>query len=174
MDGRNCSSVLLVVTYSQRARRTLRNICNRHESIVVRRFGRAALFTPTEFGAFQALRLRSKHGRDVQLERTTPFIPKRDVPEAVRRAAATYENRDEPATPYARFANGREVPNPEDLRGSLLHVDEWASWAGGPNGAGRGTVEAIESRAIGVDGDTEDTQAATTMDQGASSATEPD
>jgi len=59
--------VLLVVTYSRASRRTLRNVCRAHEDVVVRRFGRVALLEETEFAAFQALRLREKHGGDVQV-----------------------------------------------------------------------------------------------------------
>jgi hypothetical protein len=107
--------VLLVVTYSQAARTTLRNVCRSHEETVVRRFGRAALFDATELGAFLALRLREKHGADVQIERTTPLNEFEDVPEAVRDAAAAYEDRDQPSTPYAKFAAGTDHPDPETL-----------------------------------------------------------
>lgn len=107
--------MLLVVTYSQAARTTLRNVCRSHEETVVRRFGRAALFDATELGAFLALRLREKHGADVQIERTTPLNEFEDVPEAVRDAAAAYEDRDQPSTPYAKFAAGTDHPDPETL-----------------------------------------------------------
>lgn len=113
-------SVLLVVTYSRAARTTLRNACRTHEETVVRRFGRAALLAETEFGAFLALRLREKHGEDVQVERTEPFNEFRDVDESVRRAAAAYEDRDAPSTPYAKFAAGRDHPLPERLRSREL------------------------------------------------------
>ncbi|GCF13659.1 hypothetical protein Harman_15940 [Haloarcula mannanilytica] len=108
--------MLLVVTYSRTARTDLRNICRAHEDCVVRQFGRAALFSGTEFGAFQALRLYEKHGLDVQIERVEPFEPS-DVPEHVRKAAESYEAREEPATPYKRFASGRDLPDPDQLRG---------------------------------------------------------
>jgi hypothetical protein len=107
--------VLLVVTYSQAARQTLRNVCTTHEDCVVRRFGRAALLAETELGAFHALRLREKHGGDVQLERTEPLNEFSDVPERVRDAAAAYESRDAPSTPYAKFATGTEHPDPETM-----------------------------------------------------------
>ncbi|MFB6068300.1 MAG: hypothetical protein ABEJ90_00030 [Halobacterium sp.] len=107
--------MLLVVTYSQGARTTLRNVCRSHEETVVRRFGRAALFEATELGAFLALRLREKHGPDVQLERTSPLNEYEDVPESVRAAAAAYEDRDRPSTPYAKFAAGTDHPDPERL-----------------------------------------------------------
>jgi len=111
--------VLLVVTYSRGARRDLRNLCRAHESCVVRQFGRAALLAWTELGAFQALRLREKHGLDVQVERVRPFEPT-DVPEEIREAARAYENRDQDATPYRQFASGRDLPGPDALRGEEL------------------------------------------------------
>jgi len=111
--------VLLVATYSRAARRDLRNVCRAHEDCVVRQFGRAALLSLTEFGAFQALRLREKHGLDVQVERVTPFEPE-DVPAHVREAASAYEAREEPSTPYQRFAAGRDLPAPEAMEGKEL------------------------------------------------------
>jgi len=111
--------VLLVVTYSRDARRDLRNVCRGHEECVVRQFGRAALLSWTEFGAFQACRLREKHGLDVQLERVLSFEPE-DVPAHVQKAARAYEHRDEPSTPYRRFAAGRDLPAPERMRGEEL------------------------------------------------------
>lgn len=106
--------MLVVVAYSRAARRDLRNCCRAHEQCVVQRFGRVALLESTEFAAFQALRLHEKHGLDVQLERAEPFEPQ-DAPERVRAAARAYESRDEPATPYARFAAGRDLPAPETM-----------------------------------------------------------
>jgi len=111
--------VLLVVTYSRAARRDLRNICRSHDSCVVRQLGRTALFKWTEFGAFQALRLHEKHGLDVQIERVEPFEPT-DVPDHVRDAARAYERRDAPSTPYEQFATGRELPEPDAMRGESL------------------------------------------------------
>ncbi|WP_121820207.1 DUF7855 family protein [Halostella salina] len=108
--------MLLIVTYSQAARQTLRNVCSSHEGTVVRRFGRAALFEATELGALLALRLREKHGGDVQVERTEPFNEFADAPDAVREAAAAYENRDATSTPYAKFVAGTDHPSPERLR----------------------------------------------------------
>jgi hypothetical protein len=107
--------VLLVVAYSQAARQSLRNVCQTHADCVVRRFGRAALLAETEFGAFHALRLREKHGGDVQVEQTVPLNEFSDVPERVRDAAAAYESRDAPSTPYAKFATGTEHPDPETM-----------------------------------------------------------
>jgi hypothetical protein len=107
--------VLLVVTYSQSARATLRNVCASHGDAVVRRFGRAVLLADTELGAFLALRLREKHGDDVQLERTEPFNEFADAPDAVRAAASAYENRETAATSYAKFAVGRTHPAPDEL-----------------------------------------------------------
>jgi hypothetical protein len=112
--------VLLVVTYARAARQSLRNACDAHEHCVVRRFGRAALLRETEFGAFQALRLREKHGGDVQVERTEAFNEFADAPERVRQAARAYEDREAASTPYAKFATGREHPAPETMRDSEL------------------------------------------------------
>jgi len=105
-------AVLLVITYSTDARQSLRNACSSHGETVVRRFGRAALLAETELGAFIALRLREKHGADVQLAETRPFNEFRTVPEPVREAARAYENRDRPSTPYAKFAAGTDHPAP--------------------------------------------------------------
>ena len=107
--------MLLVVTYSRAARQTLRNACDAHEATVVQRFGRAALLEATELGAFLALRLRAKHGGDVQVERTAPFNEFADVPESVRTAAEAYEGRDRPSTPYAKFAAGTDFPDPDEM-----------------------------------------------------------
>lgn len=108
--------MLLVVTYSRAARGSLRNVCRTHTETVVRRFGRAALFEPTEHGAFLALRLREKHPGDVQIERTRPLNEFSDVPDAVREAARAYAARDQPSTPYAAFAAGTDHPEPSQLR----------------------------------------------------------
>lgn len=107
--------MLLVVTYSQAARQTLRNVCTAHEDAVVRRFGRAALLEATEFGAFLALRVREKHGSAVQVEWTRPLNEFSDVPDRVREAARAYESRESPYTPYRTFATGTEHPSPEEL-----------------------------------------------------------
>lgn len=85
----------------------------------MRRFGRAAMLSWTEFAAFQALRLREKHGLDIQIERVTPFEPE-DAPAHVRAAAAEYEGRETPSTPYRRFASGRDLPAPERMQGEEL------------------------------------------------------
>jgi len=108
--------VLLVVTHSRAARRDLRNVCRAHGEMTVRRFGRAALFSRTEFGAFQALRLREKHGTAVQVEWTEPFNEFERVREGVREAATAYESRERQATPYERFAAGRDLPAPDAMR----------------------------------------------------------
>lgn len=108
--------VLLVVTYSRAARTALRNVCRIHDDVVVRRFGRAALFEATEFGAFQALRLQETHGADVQIERIEPFVPERDVPARVRSAASTYAAREHSSTSYAKFATNRDLPTTEDMK----------------------------------------------------------
>lgn len=112
--------MLLVITYSRAARTSLRNVCRAHAGSVVRRFGRAALFEATEFGAFLGLRLREKHPDDVQLERTRPLNEFGDVPAAVREAARAYEARAHRNTPYAAFAAGSDHPEPARLRESDL------------------------------------------------------
>lgn len=112
--------MLLVITYSQAARRTLRNVVRAHEDTVVRHFGQAALLAGTEFGALQALRLRAKHGTAVQVEWTEPFNEFERVREGVREAATAYEAREQAATPYERFAAGRDLPAPDELRGEEL------------------------------------------------------
>lgn len=112
--------MLLVVTYSQAARQSLRNVCRTHEEVVVRRFGRAALLAETEFGAFQALRLQAKHGEAVQITQTQPFNEFNTVPETVRDAATAYEEREQSAVPYTAFATGREFPTPEEMRHTEL------------------------------------------------------
>lgn len=108
--------MLLVATYSVAARTSLRNACRTHDDVVVQSFGRAALLRETELGAFLALRLRERHGADVQVERTAPLNEFRDVPARVREAAAAYEARDSPSTPYAKFAVGTDHPSPETMR----------------------------------------------------------
>ena len=108
--------MLLVIAYSREARQTLRNVCRAHGETVVRQAGRVALLAETEFGAFQALRLRAKHGVEVQVERTEPFNEFEGVREGVREAARAYEAREEPATPYAAFAAGRDLPGKAEMR----------------------------------------------------------
>jgi len=112
--------LLLVVTYSRAARTTLRNVRRTHESTVVRELGRAALFEETELGAFLALRLRAKHGNDVQIERTQPFNEFAAVREEVRNAAEAYEDRETASTPYDKFAAGTDHPDPDAMRGTDL------------------------------------------------------
>ncbi|GAB7094666.1 hypothetical protein JCM30237_18190 [Halolamina litorea] len=112
--------MLLVATYSREARTSLRNVCRSHETAVVRRFGRAALLAETEFGAFLALRLREKHGDDVQVERTAPLNEYAAVPDSVRAAAEAYEDRDQPSTPYTKFAAGTDHPEPAAMQSREL------------------------------------------------------
>ncbi|WP_018256988.1 DUF7855 family protein [Halomicrobium katesii] len=107
--------MFLVITYSRSARSSLRNVTRAHEETTVRQFGRAALLAGTAFGAFQACRLREKHGRDVQVERVEPFVPA-DVPADVRDAAEAYEDRDQPSVPYRQFSAGTDHPGPSALR----------------------------------------------------------
>jgi len=112
--------VLLVIAYSTRARQSLRNVCRTHEESVVGQFGRVALFEATEFGAFQALRLREKHGEEIQLERTVPFNEFESVPAPVREAARAYEAREVPTLPYSRFAAATDHPTPAEMKGKRL------------------------------------------------------
>jgi hypothetical protein len=112
--------VLLVIAYSRGARGSLRNVTRAHEECVVRTFGRVALFAATEFGAFQALRLREKHGTEIQIEWTEPFNEFDRLRADVRDAVRVYESREEPATPYEKFAAGRDLPDPETMRGREL------------------------------------------------------
>ncbi|WP_330631465.1 DUF7855 family protein [Halocatena halophila] len=112
--------MLLLVTYSRSARQSLRNVRRSHEDVIVRWFGRAALFVPTEFGAFQCLRLRSKHPETVQIERTEPFNEFTAVSPAVRTAVTAYVNREHPATPYRAFASGTEHPSIEEMANQPL------------------------------------------------------
>lgn len=107
--------MLLVVTHSREARTTLRNACRLREEAVVTSFGRAALLAATELGAFLALRLRAAHGDDVLVRETTTFNEFADVRPAVREAAAAYEDRASPHTPYSKFAAGRDHPDPEAM-----------------------------------------------------------
>jgi len=112
--------VLLVVTYSRAARTSLRNARRSHDEQVVRSFGRATLFEPTELGAFLALRLREKHPDAVQLLHATPFNEFRAVPERVREAARAYEARDARSTPYGKFAAGTDHPDPGEMADAEL------------------------------------------------------
>ena len=112
----NLRAVLLVVTYSRSARERLRNVCRTHDETVVRRFGRAALLSGTEFGAFLACWLRAECGDDVQVERTRPFNEFASVPESVRTAAQAYADREHPSTPYSAFAAGADHPDPDAMR----------------------------------------------------------
>jgi len=112
--------VLLVIAYSRGARQSLRNICRTHETSVIRQFGRVALFEPTGFGAFQALRLREKHGNAVQIEQTRPFNAAETVPEDILAAATAYERREEPALPYEPFAERESLPTPAEMKATDL------------------------------------------------------
>ncbi len=112
--------MLLVIAYSTAARQSLRNICRSHEEMVVRQFGRVALFAETEFGAFQAVRLREKHGDAIQIERTQPFNEFAAVRPQVREAAVAYEARESPSTPYERFITGTDRPTPSEMKETEL------------------------------------------------------
>jgi len=112
--------MLLVIAYSQAARRTLRNVCRAHEETVVAQFGRGALLDETGLGAFHALRLREKYGLDVQVERTYPLNEFEEIPEDIRAAVEAYEARESPNTPYEKFAARTDHPSPEELRAREL------------------------------------------------------
>lgn len=112
--------MILVATFSRAARQALRNACRAHEDAVVRRFGRAALFEATAFGAFLGLRLRERHGGDVLVERTRPLNEFDEALADVRAAAEAYERRDAPSTPYAKFAAGRDLPSKSAMRAQEL------------------------------------------------------
>lgn len=109
------TTVLLVVTYAQDARQSLRNVARHHDDVVNRRFGRAALFEGTGRGAFLALWLQEKHGVAVEVRYTEPFNEFDAVPAAVREAAAAYHRRAHPNTPYAKFAAGSDHPSMAEL-----------------------------------------------------------
>lgn len=102
--------MLLVVAHAKDARQDLRNACRRHPEAVVRRLGRAVLLDETELGAFLALYLRTRHGHDVQLERTRPFDTASLFPDRVHEAVAAYSDRDHPNTPYATIAARDDLP----------------------------------------------------------------
>jgi hypothetical protein len=112
--------VLLLIAYSRRARQSLRNVCRGHDESVVRQFGRVALFEETEFGAFQALRLREKHGTAVHIEQTAPFNEFETVRPAVRDAATAYESRDTAALPYKQFRRDTEHPSSSEMKDTSL------------------------------------------------------
>lgn len=112
--------MLLVIAYSSAARQQLRNLANTHEEPFAQRFGRAALLAETELGALLALRMRERHGPDVQLARTEPLNEFADVPDRVREAASAYADRDTPSTPYDKFVAGTSHPPVDRLRGSEL------------------------------------------------------
>lgn len=107
--------MLLIITYTRAARNSLRNVRRTNEDVVVRWFGRSALFAATELGAFHALRLQEKHPEAVQIERTQPFNQFREVPERVRDAVAAYSAREHASTPYSAFAVGRDLPEIDSM-----------------------------------------------------------
>jgi hypothetical protein len=108
--------VLLVIAYSSEARQKLRNTERAYPEAFRRRFGRVALLAETHLGAFLALRLRERHGPDVQVARTEPLNEFSHVPDSVRTAAAAYANRETAATPYTKFAAGTAHPSIDSLR----------------------------------------------------------
>lgn len=112
--------MLLVVAYSQPARRSIRNICRIHPDSIIRSAGRVTFFHETEFSAFQALRLKEKHDHGaIQVEQTEQFNPF-TVREAVRNAAIAYEQRDTPSLPYSKFAAKTQYPSTEEMKANRL------------------------------------------------------
>lgn len=112
--------MLLVIAYTSPARQQLRNVERSHSDAFVRRFGRVGLLEETEFGALLALRLRERHGADVQVAMTDPFNEFDHVPDQVREAAVSFAGRDTRATPYDKFASGTPHPQIDELRGREL------------------------------------------------------
>lgn len=111
---------MLVIAYSSAARQQMRNLERAYEDVFVRRFGRTALLVETELGALLGLRLRERHGPDVQLARTEPLNEFAAVPARVREAAQAYADRDQRSTPYDKFVAGTRHPSVETLRGQEL------------------------------------------------------
>ncbi|MFW5973958.1 MAG: hypothetical protein ACOCPZ_01080 [Natrialbaceae archaeon] len=116
------AGAFLTVADEESARRTLRNTCNAYEDAVVHRFGGAAAFEPTEFGAFLAFRLREKHGDAVRVVRTVPVDPQREPFRRAHEAAVAFERREHESTPYPKFASGTDHPQPEEMRDRDLPV----------------------------------------------------
>lgn len=112
--------MLLVIAYTESARQALRNLSRAHEDHVAGRFGRAVLLEPTEFAALQAVRLRAELGPAVQVEHTRPFNEFETLREDVREAAMAYADRENAATPYAKFAAGTVHPDQSTLAGREL------------------------------------------------------
>ena len=106
----------LVVADSPKARETVKNVCKNHEETVIRRFGRAVVFAPTEFGAFLAFWLRAKHGKPVQVARTSPVDDRHQRYHRARRAAHSFVDREHDRTPYPKFASGTDHPTPDVMR----------------------------------------------------------
>lgn len=113
----------LVVADSPKARETVRNVCKTHEDTVVRRFGRAILLEPTEFGAFLAFWLRQKHGDAVTVRATRPVDERRRRYRRASDAALAFANREHERTPYPKFAAGTEHPRPAEMRERTVGPD---------------------------------------------------
>lgn len=112
--------MLLVIAYSSAARQQLRNVERSYPEVVIRRFGRVGLLAETELGALLGLRLRERHGTDVQLALTEPFNEFSHAPERVREAAEAFADREHASTSYAKFAAGTPHPDVESLRNREL------------------------------------------------------
>lgn len=113
----------LVIADSPKARETVRNVCNTHEDTVVRRFGRAVLLEPTEFGAFLAFWLRQKHGDTVRVRTTRPVAEGRQRYRRASDAALAFANREHERTPYPKFAVGTEHPQPVEMHDRAVGPD---------------------------------------------------
>lgn len=107
---------MLVIAYSSSARQQLRNLERAHVDAFLRRFGRVGLLRETEYGALLALRMRERHGQDVQVSLTEPLNEFDHVPDRVREAATAYAARDTPSTPYDKFVSDTPHPPVAELR----------------------------------------------------------
>mgnify|MGYP007047123754 FL=1 len=98
----------------------LRNMSRHHTETVVDRFGRAAVLADTALSGFLAVRLRTRFGDAVALERTRPFNEHVDCRSAVRQAARAFEAREDRHVPYQVFAAGAAVPTKAEMLGEPL------------------------------------------------------
>jgi hypothetical protein len=116
--------VLLVIAYSHGARQMLRNMSRHHAETVVDRFGRAALLADTALSGFLAVRLRTRFGDAVAIERTRPFNAHLDCRDAVRRAARAFEAREDRHVPYQVFAAGGSIPTKAEMLREPLQSED--------------------------------------------------
>ncbi|WP_255169199.1 hypothetical protein [Natrononativus amylolyticus] len=116
-------NAFFVVADSSKARETVKNICKTHRETVLRRFGRAVVFAPTEFGAFLAFWLRAKHGEAVQIVRTAPVDEHHRRYRRAREASLAFAGRDNDRTPYPKFAAGTDHPSADAMRKRTILYD---------------------------------------------------